>query len=139
MAANTSPIFCKQPRASFVDLSTSAVTSTDGTDANVKTVFTADATNGSKVEDVFVVHKGTNSSATVVRFWINNGSTAGTATNNTLVYEMTMALNTLSQTAASTPGVWRANLVLPAGYKLLAASGTAIAGGMAVTAVGGDY
>lgn len=139
MAQNTSPIFIGVPRVSFVDLSTSAVTSTDGTDANVKTVFTADATDGSKIEDVYVVHKGTNSSATVVRFWINNGSTAGTASNNTLVYEMTMALNTLSQTSASVPGVWRANLVLPAGYKLLAASGTAIAGGMSVTAVGGDF
>jgi hypothetical protein len=52
---------------------------------------------------------------------------------------MTMALNTISQTAASVQGVWRANIVLPAGYKILAASGSAISGGMAVTCVGGDY
>jgi hypothetical protein len=139
MAQNTSPIFLGVAKVNFSDLSTSAVVGTDGIDANVKTVFTANATYSSKVEDVYVVHKGTNASATVVRFWINNGSSAGTATNNTLVYEMTMALNTLTQVAASTIGVWRANLVLPAGYKILAASGSAISGGMAVTCVGGDY
>lgn len=139
MAANTLPIFNKQPRASWIALSASAVTGTDGTDANVKTVFTADATNGSKIEDVYLVHSGTNPNATVVRFWVNNGSTAGTAANNTLVHEETVALNTISQVAASTPIVWRANLVLPAGYKLLAAAGSSIAGGMQATAVGGDY
>jgi len=139
MAANTTPIFCKQPAVSWIALSTSAVTGTDGTDANVKTVFTADATNGSKVETVYVVHSGTNSSATVIRFWVNNGSSAGTATNNSLVHEETLALNTISQTAASVPVVWQANLLLKPGYKLLAASGTAISGGVQVTAQGGDY
>lgn len=139
MAQNTAPIFLGVAKVNFADLSTSGVTNMDGTDANVKTVFTAHASYSSKIEDVYVVHKGTNASATVVRFWINNGSSAGTATNNTLMYEMTMALNTVGQTAASIQGTWRANLVLPAGYKLLAASGNAISGGMAVTCVGGDY
>lgn len=139
MAANTSPIFVGKPNISFASLSTSAVTGTDGTDANVRTIFTADATNGSKIETVFIRHSGTNSSATVVRFWLNNGSSAGTATNNSLIWEETLALNTLSQTAASVPVTWQANLYLKPGYKLLAASGTAIAGGVQVTAQGGDF
>ena len=73
MAQNTSPIFLGVAKVNFSDLSASAVVGTDGTDANVKTVFTANATYSSKVEDVYVVHKGTNATATVVRFWINNG------------------------------------------------------------------
>lgn len=139
MAANTTPIFNRQPAAKWVALSASAVTSTDGTDANVKTVFTADATNGSRIETVYVQHSGTNPNATVIRFWVNNGSTAGTATNNSLIHEETLALNTISQVAASVPAVWQANIVLPVGYKLLAASGSSIAGGVQVSAVGGDY
>lgn len=139
MAANTTPIFSKAPRASGIALSASAVTSTDGTDANVKTVFTADATNGSKIEDVYITHTGTNGTATVIRFWLNNGSSAGTATNNFLIHEETLATNSLSQTAASVQVYFKANFVLPAGYKLLAASGTAISGGVTVVAMGGDY
>lgn len=137
MAANTTPIFLKQPRASFVSTGVNANTAFDGT-GTVATVFTADATNGSKIEDVYLLHAGTNV-ATVVRFFVNNGSANSTATNNTLVHEETMAANTASQTAASVPILWKANLVLPAGYKLNVTIGTAIASGIQVTAVGGDY
>lgn len=138
MAANTSPIFPVSPASGSVKLSTSAVTGTDGTDGNVATVFTA-GVNGSKIEEITIQHLGTNV-ASVVRFWVNNGNTAGTATNNTLWYEVTMAANTLSQTAASIPIVIRPpSLFLKAGYKLLAAAGTAVAAGHQVTALGGDY
>lgn len=139
MAANTSPIFCGSPRASWINIGTSAVTGTDGTDANVKTVFTADATDGSKIEKVYVRHLGTNASASTIRFYVNNGSSASTATNNALVHEETLAASTISQTAASVGIVWNANLVLPAGYKLLVSAGTALAGDAKVIAVGGDY
>lgn len=137
MAANTSPIFVRAPRNSWVTTGVNANTALDGT-GTVATIFTADATNGSKVEDVFLEHLGTNV-ATVVRFFVNNGSTNGTATNNSLVHEEAVAINTLSQTAVSIPTVWRANLVLPAGYKLNVTIGTAIAAGIQCTAVGGDY
>lgn len=137
MAANTSPIFLKAPRVSFVQTSSSAVTGTDGTDANVKLAFTADATNGSKIEDVYIQLSGTNL-ATTVRFWVNNGAAVGTATNNSLIHEETMPANTISQTAASVPVYWRANLVLPAGYRLYVACGTATTA-LNITCVGGDY
>lgn len=139
MAANTSPIFLKQPAVGFSPLSTSAVSGTDGTDANVKTVFTADATNGSKVEDVYIIPTGNTGNATVVRFWVNNGSAVGTATNNTFVHEEAVAIATLSSTAAMFPMVWRANLVLKPGHKLLAASAAVTSNAIQVTAVGGDY
>lgn len=139
MAANTSPIFLRVPRQSWVNIGTSAVTGTDGTDANVKTVFTADATNGSKIETVYVQHLGTNGTASTIRFYVNNGATAATATNNALVHEETLATSTISQTAAAPYLIWNANLVLPAGYKLMVSAGTALAGDAKVTAVGGDY
>lgn len=138
MAANTSPIFAGAPAVRFVPLATSAVTETDGTGANTKTVFTADATDGSKIETVYIKSTATNPNATVVRFWVNNGASSGTATNNTLIHEETVAIATVSAAAGTPVYVWPANLVLPAGYKLLAASASSI-GGLQITAVGGDY
>lgn len=134
--ANTSPIFIATPRSSFLTTGVNANTALDGT-GTVVTAFTAGA-SGSKVEDVYLEHLGTNV-ATVVRFFVNNGSSNAVAANNALVHEETMALNTLSQVAASVPIIWRANLVLPATYKLNVTIGTAIAAGIMVTAVGGDY
>lgn len=138
MAANINPIFGLTPHVSFVNIGTSAVTGTDGTDADVKTVFTA-AAEGSRVDDIYIEHLGTNSTASAIRFYINNGSSSTVATNNALFHEETLAANTLSQTAASIGVRFAANLVLPAGYKILVSSGTALAGDAKVTAVGSDF
>lgn len=137
MAANTTPIFLKQTAIQYITTGVNANTALDGT-GTVATVFTADATNGSKIEQVTLQHLGTNI-ATVVRFFVNNGATNATAGNNALVQEFTMAANTLSQTAASVPMVWAANLLLKPGYKLNVTIGTAIAAGVMVSAQGGDY
>jgi hypothetical protein len=137
VAANTTPIFLKQPNVQYITTGVNANTALDGT-GTVATVFTADATNGSKIENVTLEHLGTNV-ATVVRFFVNNGSTNTTAANNALVYEVTMAANTLSQTAASVPMIWPANLYLKPGYKLNVTIGTAIAAGIMIFAQGGDY
>lgn len=137
MASNTTPIFVKNVRQSYLTSGTTANTLFDGT-GTVATIFTADATNGSKIETVTLENLGTNV-ATVVRFFINNGSTNATASNNALVYEVTWATNTASQVAASTPTTWQANLYLPAGYKLNATIGTAVASGILISAQGGDF
>lgn len=136
MSANTTPIFVGTPRNSYITTGVNANTALDGT-GTVATVFTA-GTNGSKVETVNLWNLGTNV-ATVVRFFVNNGSTNSTASNNALVNEVTWAINTLSQTAASTPVVWQPNMYLPAGYKLNCTIGTAIAAGIMVNSVGGDF
>lgn len=137
MAAGITPIFLKAPRVSFASTGVNANTAFDGT-GTVATVFTAGA-DGSKVEDLIFQHLGSNS-VTVVRVFVNNGSTNATATNNSLVYELSMAGNTASQTVPGTYAqTYRANLVLPAGYKINVTIGTAIASGIQVTAVGGDY
>jgi hypothetical protein len=137
MAANTSPIFVKSVRNSYATTGTSANTLFDGT-GTVATVFTADPTNGSKVETVTLANMGSNV-ATAVRFFINNGSSNATATNNALVSELTWATNAASQVAASTIVSLPLNLYLPAGYKLNVTVGTAIASGIMVVAQGGDY
>lgn len=137
MASNTTPIFVKQPRASGITTGTSANTAFDGT-GTVATVFTADATNGSKVERLKLKHLGTNV-ATVVRIFINNGSTNATASNNYLWKEFAMAANSASQTAESVEAYLIDDIVLPAGYKLNCTTGTSIASGIMVTAMGGDY
>lgn len=137
MAAGTSPIFLSAPKVSWVTTGVNANTALDGT-GTVATAFTADATNGGQITNIYLNHLGTNV-ATVVRFFINNGSTNATALNNTLVHEETMAANTLSQTAASIPILWPANIVLAPGYKLNVTIGTAIAAGIQVTCVGGAY
>ncbi len=136
MAANTSPIFVGTPRNAYLTTGTTANTAFDGT-GTVATIFTAGA-NGSKVETVNLWNMGSNV-ATVVRFFINNGSTNATAGNNALIEEITWATNTASQVAASTPVVWQANLYLPPTYKLNCTIGTAVASGIMVAAQGGDF
>lgn len=136
MAQNTAPIFVLTPKNWFVSTGLSANTALDGT-GTVVTVLTA-GSNGSKVQKVRLTHMGTNI-ATVVRLFVNNGSTNTTAANNGLVYEYTMAANTVSQTAASTLVEIPLELPLAAGYKLNVTIGTAIASGIMVAAEGGDY
>jgi len=136
MAANTSPIFSKVGVINWGSAAT-ANTALDGT-GTVATIFTADATNGGRVERIRLVHLGTNI-ATVVRFFINNGSTNTSAANNSLFYETTMAANTLSQTAASVMQELAMALALPPGYKILMTVGTTIAAGIEATVIGGSY
>lgn len=136
MAANTSPIFGLTPHTVGITTGVNANTAFDGT-GTVATIFTA-GSNGSRIDDVYLQHLGTNV-ATVVRFFVNNGSSNATPGNNYLIHEETMAANTASQTAASIGQIWRANLILPSGYKLNVTIGTAIASGIMCTAVGSDY
>lgn len=136
MAANTSPIFVSTLKNSYITTGTTANTLFDGT-GTVATVFTAGA-NGSKIETITLANMGSNV-ATVVRFFINNGSTNATAANNALIQEVTWATNTASQVASSTPTVLQPNIYLPANYKLNCTIGTGIGSGIMVSAQGGDY
>lgn len=136
MAANTIPIFLMTPKSAGVTTGVNANTAFDGT-GTVTTVFTA-GTDGSKIEDVFLTHMGTNVQ-TAVRFFINNGSTNATAANNWLIHEETMEASTASQAVKSVALTWRANLLLPSGYKINVTIGTAIASGIMVAVQGGNY
>lgn len=137
MAANTAPIFTRTPKVQWANGITAANTAKDGT-GTVDTVFTADATEGSYVERLIVRPRGTNV-ATVLRVFMNNGSTNATASNNALIAEQGLAATTNTEVAAIAGAVVPLNIVLPPGYKLNVTLGTAVAGGYVVTAVGGDY
>jgi hypothetical protein len=138
MAANTQPIFS---RLGSVQWATAALltanTAKDGT-GTVTTVFTADATNGSFVQKLLARSIGTNV-ATVLRVFINNGSTNATALNNVLYAETTLPATTLSEVAAQPDYVVPLNIALPAGYKLNCTVGTTVAAGYMLSAVGGVY
>lgn len=136
MAMNTAPIYSAAPSISWGVIDT-ANTAKDGT-GTVVPVFTADATNGGRVEKLRIKAKGTNV-ATVLRVWLNNGSTNATAANNTLLAEMTIAATTLSEVAQLAENELILNIALPAGYVLNVTIGTTVAAGLHVTAIGGRY
>lgn len=138
MAGNIAQIFSRVADIQWTDSGLGANTAMDGT-GTVATVFTADATNGGRIERVSIIHLGTNV-ASLLRFFVNNGSTTATASNNALIEEVAMASNTLSQTAISVPAaILRVPIVLAPGYKLTVAVATAVAAGYKVTAFGGKY
>jgi hypothetical protein len=147
MAQNTNPIFPLIPVNSWVS-GTAATAGTPGLTANTTTdltagtnygpIFTADATDGSRLDFIKVRPLGTNV-ATVIRIWINNGSVTTTAANNALYLERTLSATTVSQTAELPDLILQLNISLAAGYRVYATFGTAVAAGYHLTAIGGDY
>ena len=140
MAQNTSPVFPLVPVVSWIN--TGAVTANTTTDltagTNYNSGFTANATNGSRVDFIRVRTLGTNTQ-TVMRVWINNGSTTATAANNTLFFERTLVATTVSQTAEQIDVMVPMNVSLPVGHKIYYTFGTAVAAGYSIQVVGGDY
>lgn len=140
MAGNATPIFARIGKIGQAQIA-AAVTGADLTSAAL--IFTADATNGSIVNEVRVKYlPGTTTVATAFRVWVNNGGTLSTTTNNSLVTEITLAIITTTQVAATTDYVVampRGGLVLPPGYRMYATCGTYSTGTFLVSAYGGDY
>jgi hypothetical protein len=137
MPANTAPIFTLLPEILWNNSVTAANTTTDLTSGTIYDVFTG-GTNGSYVQKIRFRHVGTNV-ATVVRVWLNNGGVTTTSANNTLFDEITIAANTVSQTAASTNYELPLNFALPPSYRIYVTTGTVLAAGLDVTVIGGDY
>lgn len=160
MPVTSTPIFAQAPTVGALNavLST-AMTNTkafDGTEAAgtaMVLVCTAGA-NGARIDQVMCRLASTNgatasgtSSATVVRFWINNGSANTTAGNNIFLGEVAIPATAVTALATSALTTYpltipTAGLNIPAGYRIyagltVAAGGTNI--GIAVSAFGGDY
>jgi hypothetical protein len=139
----TDPQFVETPKTSWAVLTTVDATASknhDGsssTAANIPAIFTAGASGG-YVESVKAVSQGTNV-ASVLRLFVNNGSASTTATNNSLYKEVALPATTIAEAAALAEVDVLLGISLPAGYKLLACLGTAVATGWAVTAQGADY
>lgn len=141
MPANTTPIFSSGGSASWSAVMTAANTGhVSGSTSYL--VFTA-GSNGSYVSKIRFRHLplSNNTNATRASVWINNGSAVGTASNSTLFDEITIAANTVSNSAASINYELPLNLALPAGYTIYVTLGTAPSAGAAIqaTVVGGNY
>lgn len=135
---NFAPIFTKVASAAWATL-TAANTAKDGT-GTTDLVMTADATEGSNLGTIICEPRGTNV-ATVLRVFLNNGSTPTTAANNTLIGQIALPATTLSETTTSTmQGVERVfNRAIPPGYRIYVCLATAVAAGWQITTASGDY
>jgi hypothetical protein len=143
MPANTSPIFTLTPEVSWSVNMVAANTTNLSANTNNYLVFTAGA-NGSYLQKIRFRHQSTNitnSQATVVRVFINNGGVVTTPANNTIWDEITIAANTVSQTAASANYELPLNFALPSGYTIYCTLGSTPTNGTGIqaTVIGGDY
>jgi hypothetical protein len=160
MAVTATPVFTQTPNAGANNaIVYTAMTNTkafDGTEANTTAlglVFTAGA-DGARIDQIMCRLASVNgntasgtSSATLARFWINNGSVNTTANNNIFLGEVAIpatAVTALGTTALTTyPLTLPLNgLNIPATYRIyggltVAAGGTNIA--IALSAFGGNY
>lgn len=139
MPANADPIWSKAPDVQWIVIpsGTAANTALDGT-GTVFTAFTADATNGGFVQTLRVKAPSV-SAATVMRIFINNGSTNTTAANNSLIDELAIPVTTSSNTTASP--TWEVPIyrAIPAGYKINICLGTSVTGAVMGTVFGGKF
>ena len=153
MAVNTTPAFVGVLKDWYTvsGIVTVANTTRDLTSGTIYTFMTA-GTNGSRIDHIEIQPLGTNV-ATVIRFWINNGSTTATRENTQLFCEVSMPSTTATDAAALTPTILKAGagspsgtpplpdngLILTAGYKIYVTTGTTVAAGFHINAFGGDY
>jgi hypothetical protein len=134
--ANTDPIYTRTSDLQMAGavIGTSANTATDGTGANITSIFQADATDGSFVQKVILKPIST-IAATVARLWYHSttGSftpgTTNTAANTTMIAEISIAAWTASNNAASPQYEIPVNLPLPPSTRLLITFGTSTGGG----------
>ncbi len=139
MPANTSPIFSLTANTTVGLTISTANTAKDGT-GTVVTAVTG-GTNGTRVSGIIMRATGTNT-ASVLRVFLNNGSANSTATNNSLIGEMTLNATTLSEVAALATQVWvpdTPNFFIPSGYKLNLTIGTTVAAAWIPTCMAADY
>jgi len=143
MAANYNPIFPKTPDVKWATL-TNGYSLKDGTVGS--TVFTANG-EGARIDQIKIRNLGTGTT-TVVRLYVNNGGAVGTASNNSLIHEVTIN-NTTGTDTASQPDydvtISKGSDVavpipyLPPYYSIRASLGTTVATGIQVTVHGGQY
>lgn len=128
-APNINPIFSRVADTQWVESIVTANNTIDITSGTSYLICTADATNGGFLAGVRIkVNPANNGAATVVRFWLNNGSTTGTAANSCIIGEIAIPATTASATGALPDFYWSYGFALPAGYKLYATVGTAPGG-----------
>lgn len=141
MAANTAPIFTLTPRVSWAESMVTANNTVDLSSGTIYSVFTAGA-NGSFLDHARVkMNPAANGVATVIRFWVNNGSTVATPANSAIIGELSIPATTAIATAALPDFVYPLGFAIPAAYVIYATLGTAPGGSAEMTCaiIGGDY
>jgi hypothetical protein len=145
MSANTAPIFTLTPKIQYASADgdggtagpiKTANTNMDGT-GTVNTVWTAGA-NGSYVRKIFARAAGA-CTQSVLRVFINNGSTSATIANNIFYTELTLPTTVASAISALQPAEIPLEFAIPATYKILVTIGTTVSAGWFVGVIGGDY
>lgn len=144
VAPNANQIYVVKGQDGWTDAMTTANTTRTGAAGTTYPFNTAAATpwagdtDGSFVFYFTFVPLGTNV-ASVARVFENNGSSAGTAANNTLVLEVTLPATTASEVAALTPINVTMNKLVRPGYNYFVTIGTAVAAGWKAYLSGGSY
>lgn len=117
-----------------------AVTATGdytGVSANHVLLHTA-GSNGSFVQRIRAQAEGTNT-ASVLRIYLNNGSSNTTATNNCLIGQVSLPGTTATNTAATVEVDYPLNIALPAGFRIYVGVGTTVAAGWMCCCIAGQY
>lgn len=141
-APNSEPIFSRVADVQWVESIVAANNTIDITTGTSYLAFTADSTNGGFVRNARVkVNPANNTTATVVRFWLNNGSTTGTAANSAIIGELGLPATTTSATSPQADFDYPLNFAMPPGYRLYVTVGTAPGGSSEITVAvfGGKY
>ena len=145
MAANKEPIFSIKGDISTNDgttmpqvMGTAAAADFTGISGNYALIFTADSTSGGFVKGLKFVAAGTNV-ASVARIFVNNGSTNGTAANNTMIAQQSLPATTLSNTSMTAEIYLPLDMALSPGFRIYVGLATAVAAGWVVSADAGQY
>ena len=109
-----------------------------GAGANNSLIFTADSTNGSWIERIRLKAIGTNT-ASVARFFINNGSINTTAANNVFYGEVSLPATTIIATAATVEIDYPMGIVINPAFRIYFGLGTTVAAGWVACVVAGRY
>ena len=136
MAANTAPRYTLIANTSPGKIALTGNTARDSSGTSIL-IFTADATDGSRVSKIRCCTLGTNTASNIM-IWLNNGSAAGPTTSS-LIADVTLPGTTVSQVAGQTPVDIVLDIDMPASYRLYATVGTTMAIGWNVSAFGGDF
>lgn len=145
MAANKEPIYSLKPNVTtggagtftFAPSMTTAAADYTGVSTNNILVHTAGA-DGSFVDKIGFKALGTNVGS-LVRIYLNNGSTNTTATNNTLIAEVALPSTTASNTVVTQEIFFPLNLRLDATFKIYVGLATTVAAGWTPVCYSGQY
>ena len=135
---NTQPIYTASADTQWIGGVTVANTTKDLTSGTAYLAFTASSTAGGYVQRIRFRPQGANA-VTVARVFINNGGVTGTTANNILWDEISLPAVSNSEISALPTYELPLNFALPAGYRLFVTLGTVVAGGYAITVIGGKY